>query len=59
MNPRVEAVTARITRRSKTKRVAYLEQIAAERRRPPIRDSMGCANLAHAWAAMPAADKLR
>ncbi|NBO95653.1 MAG: phosphogluconate dehydratase [Betaproteobacteria bacterium] len=59
MHPRVEAVTARIKRRSQATRDAYLEQIAAERRRPPIRDSMGCANLAHAWAAMPAADKLR
>lgn len=59
MNPRVASVTDRIRRRSRAGRAAYLEQIANERDRPPIRDHMGCANLAHAWAAMPASDKLK
>ncbi|MFN5266512.1 MAG: phosphogluconate dehydratase [Burkholderiales bacterium] len=59
MNPKLASITERIRRRSQAGRAAYLEQIANERGRPPIRDNMGCANLAHAWAAMPASDKLK
>ncbi len=59
MNPKLASITERIRRRSQAGRAAYLEQIANERGRPPIRDNMGCANLAHASAAMPASDKLK
>jgi phosphogluconate dehydratase len=59
MNPKLASVTERIRSRSQASRAWYLEQIEKERSSPPIRDHMGCANLAHAWAAMPASDKLR
>lgn len=59
MNPTVEAVTRRIRERSAATRARYLSQIErlAGRRRGIER--MGCANVAHAVAAMPSNDKLR
>ncbi|WP_397534852.1 phosphogluconate dehydratase [Roseateles sp.] len=59
MNPTVETVTRRIQERSAATRTSYLAQIErlAGRRRGVER--MGCANVAHAFAAMPANDKLR
>ena len=53
----VSAVTERIRSRSKDRREAYLSQIHEARGRPPLRESMGCANLAHAFAAASPADK--
>ena len=55
----VEAVTARIRQRSTPTRTAYLEQIDTAAKRPPGAERMGCANVAHAFAGMPANDKLR
>jgi phosphogluconate dehydratase len=53
------AVTERIRRRSEAPRLAYLARIERLRQRPPGSERMGCANVAHAFAALPAIDKLR
>ncbi len=50
VHPVVEAVTARIVERSRDKRRAYLELIAREREGGVDRPTLGCANLAHAYA---------
>ena len=59
MKAAVVEVTQRITQRSAATRSAYLARIARLVQRPPGPDRMGCANVAHAFAAMPANDKLR
>jgi phosphogluconate dehydratase len=51
-------VTARIEQRSADSRSAYLAVVEEARRSGPSRAGMGCANAAHAYAAMPAHDKL-
>jgi len=58
LHPVLERVTARIVERSRTSRAAYLDTMAGLRRPGPYRAGMGCANAAHAFAAMPASDKL-
>ncbi|RBQ18878.1 phosphogluconate dehydratase [Spongiactinospora rosea] len=61
MNRIVEEVTERIRERSRASRAAYLRQVDAAgreaRERGPARTALGCANLAHGFAASPAADK--
>jgi phosphogluconate dehydratase len=52
-------VTQRITERSAPLRQAYLARITRLAGRAPGTERMGCANVAHAFAAMPANDKLR
>jgi phosphogluconate dehydratase len=52
------AVTARIEQRSAATRQAYLTIVAQAKKPGPYRGGMGCANAAHAYAAMPANDKL-
>ena len=59
LHPVVEAVTRRIVERSAATRSAYLAQVAHMADRKPGADRMGCANVAHAFAAMPEADKTR
>ena len=59
LNATVAKVTARIALRSQSTRVAYLEQVNAAADRESGADRLGCANVAHAFAAMPAADKSR
>ena len=59
MNSTVVQVTQRIRERSAPLRQAYLARVAAAAQRPRGSDRMGCANVAHAFAAMPADDKLR
>ena len=59
MKPALLDVTARIRERSAPLRRAYLERVAALAARPRGSDRMGCANVAHAVAALPANDKLR
>lgn len=59
IHPVVAQVTQRITRRSATSRAAYLQQINAAARRDRGADRMGCANVAHAFAAMPSNDKFK
>ena len=57
VHPVVLAVTHRIRTRSAATRSAYLEQVAAAAQRKPGSERMGCANVAHAFAAMPDDDK--
>jgi len=52
-------VTERIRERSAPTRKAYLERIEKMANRTRGADRMGCANVAHAFAAMPANDKLK
>jgi len=59
LHPSVAAVTARIVERSRPSRTAYLEQVRAHASRMPGAQRLGCANVAHAFAAMPAEDKAR
>ena len=58
LNPTLAAVTARIEARSHDKRQAYLQVLNNAKRPGPYREGMSCANAAHAYAAMPANDKL-
>ena len=59
MNSTVDQVTQRIRERSAPLRQAYLARVAAAAQRARGSDRMGCANVAHAFAAMPAEDKFR
>lgn len=59
MNPTVLAVTRRIRDRSAATRERYLARVEQAIQRPRGSDRMGCANVAHAFAAMPANDKLK
>ncbi len=59
MKPAVLEVTQRIRERSAATRRAYLARIDRLVNRAPGADRMGCANVAHAFAAMPAGDKFR
>ena len=52
-------VTGRIRQRSQPTRSAYLERLAQAATRSPGAERLGCANVAHAFAALPANDKLR
>jgi phosphogluconate dehydratase len=59
LHPEVARVTDRIRERSRSLRRAYLARVDAAIARPRGADRMGCANVAHAFAALPASDKLR
>ena len=59
MKQAVVEVTERIRERSAATRSAYLARVDAAINRPRGADRMGCANVAHAFAAMPSNDKLR
>ena len=52
-------LTERIRQRSRPTRSAYLARITRLVERPRGSDRLGCANVAHAFAALPANDKLR
>ena len=52
-------VTERIIERSRPTRAAYLQRVDEIIKRPKGPERLGCANVAHAFAAMPANDKLR
>ena len=58
-HPSVQAVIDRIEQRSRDTRAAYLEKIAAMKNRGKRDGHLACGNLAHAYAAAPAGDKLR
>jgi phosphogluconate dehydratase len=58
-NSTVKEVTDHIRERSKATRTAYLQRLAATRDRDRGSDRMGCANVAHAVAGIPANDKFR
>ncbi len=59
LNTTIANVTARIALRSQTTRAAYLQQVDEASSRKPGADRLGCANVAHAFAAMPDLDKSR
>jgi phosphogluconate dehydratase len=59
MNPTVTAVTQHIRERSAASREAYLARVDEAVRRPRGSERMGCANVAHAYAALPQDDRLR
>jgi phosphogluconate dehydratase len=59
LHPVVEKVTNRIIKRSRPSRQAYLAHLDAARIKGVQRGVLGCTNLAHAFAAFPANDKLR
>jgi phosphogluconate dehydratase len=59
LHPAIERVTQRITERSADTRGAYLASMAAQRKNGTQRGGMGCANMAHTTAALPASDKLK
>ncbi len=59
MKPALVEVTQRIRERSAASRAAYLARVQAAIDRPRGSDRMGCANVAHAFAALPPNDKLR
>ena len=59
LNATIAQVTARIAQRSQATRAAYLQQLDEAAARKPGADRLGCANVAHAFAAMPVPDKAR
>ena len=59
MNPIVDQVTRRIRERSAGLRQAYLARVDRLARRPPGAQRLGCANVAHAFAAMPGDQRLQ
>jgi phosphogluconate dehydratase len=59
LHPTVAAVTDRIRRRSAATRAGYLGHVEALRTRARGVERLGCANVAHAFAALSANDKLR
>jgi phosphogluconate dehydratase len=52
-------VTQRIAARSRQLRDGYLERLRRYAQRRPGQERMGCANVAHAFAALPGQDKFR
>ena len=59
LHPVLKQLTERIRQRSQPTRSAYLARITRLVERPRGSDRLGCANVAHAFAALPANDKLR
>ena len=57
MKPALQQITDRICERSAPLRRAYLARVAQMAARPRGSDRIGCANVAHAVAAMPVNDK--
>jgi phosphogluconate dehydratase len=55
----VDAVTRRIVERSRPTRTIYLDRIARAAQNQPARRRLGCANLAHGFAACGTTDKAR
>lgn len=55
----IASLTQRIAQRSLPNRSAYLARLEAALQRPPGAQRLGCANVAHAFAALPSNDKLR
>ena len=59
LDPAVREVTERIVERSRASRAAYLARCARAQREQGPAQGLSCANLAHGYAALPAADKLK
>ncbi|QXJ20596.1 phosphogluconate dehydratase [Actinomadura graeca] len=58
VHPVLQRVTRRVAERSAGRRGAYLARIRDARTEGPVRGGMGCANLAHGFAACGVQDKL-
>lgn len=58
-NKTIISVTNRIRERSKPSREAYLERVRAAASNKPIRSTLGCANLAHGFAACAPGEKAK
>lgn len=58
LHPTLQSVTERIARRSESTREAYRASMAAQLKAGTQRQGMGCANMAHAGAALATPDKL-
>ncbi|MFI0407670.1 phosphogluconate dehydratase [Actinomadura sp. 3N508] len=58
LHPALAEVTRRVVERSAGPRGAYLSRIRDARTEGPVRGGMGCANLAHGFAACGVQDKL-
>jgi len=59
MKTRIADITGRIRERSAATRRDYLARVDALAQRPAGSQRMGCANVAHAFAAMPGDERLR
>jgi phosphogluconate dehydratase len=59
LHPKIAAVTDRVRERSAVSRAAYMTRTRAGAAAFPARSGLSCANLAHAYAPMPAGDKHR
>jgi phosphogluconate dehydratase len=59
MKTAIADITQRIRERSAPLRQDYLKRLRAAAGRPRGAERMGCANVAHAFAALPGADKFR
>jgi len=57
LHPTLQAVTDRLVERSAPTRTAYLERLRAAAQEGPARGRLGCANLAHGFAAAEPDDK--
>lgn len=57
VNQTLHAITARIIERSRPTREAYLARVNDAATRKPMRTALGCANLAHGFAACGPSDK--
>ncbi len=57
VHARVGEVTERIVRRSRDSRARYLDRLARQAEAGPRRSKLGCANLAHGFAACGPSDK--
>jgi phosphogluconate dehydratase len=58
LHPTLAVVTDRIRVRSAATRADYLARLEAARSKGPIRNALGCTNLAHGFAAAPSGDKI-
>ena len=59
MHPILQQVTQRIAARSQASRQTYLQRVQDMEQRTRPAQRLGCANVAHAVAALPSEDKLR
>ncbi|MFM2056314.1 MAG: hypothetical protein RLY71_699 [Pseudomonadota bacterium] len=59
MKSQIVDIAARIRERSRPTRDAYLQRVQAMLQRPRGPERLGCANVAHAFAALPGSDKFR
>src|SRR4051794_1569579 len=57
LDPRIAAITDRIIERSRPTRARYLDRMARAAQNQPARKKLGCANLAHGFAACGPGDK--